>query len=77
MANARKQIPNSIPERDRLIDHTVQTLRRASDSVKASGARRYFVPRGTRLRIDMNRVLSFVLDVLADGIEARAARKGP
>lgn len=68
-----EQIQNSIPVD--IVDKAIEGLRRASDEVLQSGARRYFVPRGTKIRIDMNIVIGLLLRGLAQGIERRATRK--
>lgn len=58
-----------------LVEQAVEGLRRASDEVLQSGARRYFIPRGTKFRIDMNVVVGLLLRGLAEGIDRRATRK--
>lgn len=75
MERDRRKTRKISPRNDELITAAVAALRRASDTMLASEARHYFVPRGTRVRVDMNRVLSFLFESLADGIERRRARK--
>jgi len=59
---------------DRLVGRSVELLRRASRDVLNGDARRFFIPRGTSIKIDLDVLLSVLLAGLASGIECRAKK---
>lgn len=61
-------IPDSDP-----VARAVELLRRASVEVSTSDTRRFFIPRGLPLRVDMNLIAGALLAGLAGAIEQRAA----
>lgn len=49
-------------------------VRRVSDAVESSGTRRYFIPAGTRIEIDLNVLGARLLRLLADEVHKQRPR---
>lgn len=76
MKAKRQKAPRlpTILDSDRLVSVAASMLRRVSVDVENDDTRRFFIPVGLPVKIDLNRVTAVLLRGLARGIELKAAR---